>query len=141
MRITFCIITFMLLSFSLQSKADICVVETQSYDNYFKSESLNLDWNNTINTEELQCKKLKMFQDSLEVLSVTTDAGSLIAACSGIGTLVSVYLGVASLTVHTLKFAVSQLPCEESMSQLFIEKLVKENVCLELEKNNLKCQQ
>ncbi len=139
MRTLICIMTFVFLS--LQSKADVCVVETQSYENNFLSESLNLDWNSTgKNIDEFQCKKLKLVQDSLEVLSVTTDAGSLIAACSGIGTFVSVYLGFASLTVHTVKFAVSQLPCEESMPELLIEKIVKENVCLELEKNNLKCQ-
>lgn len=139
MRTIICVMSFVFLS--LQSKADICVVETQSYDNYSLSENLILDWNSTNeSTDELQCKKLKVFQDSLEVLSVTTDAGSLIAACSGAGALVSVYLGIASITVHTIKFAVSHLPCEESMPQVLIEKIVKENVCFELEKNNLKCQ-
>ncbi len=120
MRTIIWIMILISLGYSFDSKADVCVI------NY--------------NNDEIQCQKLKLIQDGLNILTITTEAGTLYSACSGIGTPVAVYLGIAGITLQTVRLAVSQLPCEETADAALIDQLVKENVCLELEKNGLACE-
>ena len=120
-----------LLGYSFDSRADVCVTE-QIFSN-------NTALNYMISSDEIRCQKLKVAQDSLDVLSIITNAGSLYAACTGVGTPVAVYLGLAGLSLQSVKFAVSQLPCDEETDAVLIDQLVKETVCTELEKNGLVC--
>ncbi len=130
MRKLIWIMTMILLGYSFESSASVCVTEQTTY---------NTEYNYNITSDEIRCQQLKVVQDGLTVLSIATDAGTLYAACSGLGTPVAVYLGIAGLTVQTVKFAVSQLPCQPEADVLLIDQLVKENVCQELEKSGLKC--
>ncbi len=123
--------TMILLGYSFDSKADICVTEQMVYMSEF---------NYVITLDEIRCQKLKLVQDGLNILTIATEAGSLYAACTGVGTPVAVYLGIAGITLQTVRLAVSQLPCEETADVRLIDQLVKENVCLELEKNGLVCE-
>ena len=122
--------TMIFLGYSFETKANVCVKEQTAYE---------VEFNYIINNDEIRCQSLKVVQDGLTVLSIANDAGTLYVACSGLGTPVAVYLGIAGLTLQTVKFAVSQLPCQPKADVLLIDQLVKENVCQELEKSGLKC--
>lgn len=145
MRTIIWIMTLIALGYSFDSKADICVIEQTAYkaELSFNTALGILDADSILfgsNTNEFRCQKLKLVQDGLNILTIATEAGSLYAACSGVGTPVAVYLGIAGITLQTVKLAVSQLPCEETADVALIDQLVKENVCIELEKNGLVCE-
>lgn len=136
--------TLISLGYSFDSKANICVTEQTLYTSELNlSVAAGMLGADSIpfyfSTDEFRCQKLKLIQDGLNILTIATEAGTLYAACSAVGTPVAVYLGIAGITLQTVKFAVSQLPCEPEGDVLLIDQLVKENVCLELEKNGLKC--
>ena len=149
--------TMILLGYSFESNATVCVIEQTAYKAELKhvhSSEIKMNFNHISEVEilktdftefhrlndEISCQKLKVAQDGLDVLSIATNAGSLYAACTGLGTPVAVYLGLAGLTLQTVKFAVSQLPCDPDSDISLIDQLVKENVCIELEKNGLVCE-
>ena len=101
MRKLIWIMTMILLGYSFESSANVCVTEQTAY---------NTESNYAITSDEIRCQSLKVAQDGLDILWIATQASSLYAACTGLGTPVAVYLGLAGITLQTVKFAVSHYP-------------------------------
>ena len=101
MRTLIWIMTMIFLGYSFETKANVCVKEQTAYE---------VEFNYIINNDEIRCQSLKVAQDGLDILWIATQASSLYAACTGLGTPVAVYLGLAGITLQTVKFAVSHYP-------------------------------
>ena len=86
-----------------------------------------------------QCNTMKRVEAGIELVSITAEAGSLYAACSGIGAEVSVLLQGGAIGLHAIKFAVSQLPCDKETPAKKIDAEVRQLVREELMDAGVTC--
>ena len=143
------------LAFANQAQAKICYTggpnnhlsgelssemrETLGED--MMAESLRyLNNRNPHNFEGFQCKTMKRWQIGLEVVSIGIAGWTALSACSVVGAPVSAGLGIAGVVTSIAYFGVSHMPCEEDKSsEEEARRLVREEVCAELERNGVPC--
>lgn len=86
-----------------------------------------------------QCKTMHVTDKTLEALSISTEAGSLYAACTGVGAPVAVTLSGVSLGLQAIKLIVSSLPCDDQDNDKKVQAKIHEAVCEELSSQGIKC--
>lgn len=97
-----------------------------------------------IEMASLQCSTYRAASQGLAVVDIGLTAATVYSACSDPAVppkvIVTVSLGVGALVTKILKFAVDQLPCDNSKDVKSLVQEVKLEVCSSLAEGGVKCQ-
>lgn len=95
----------------------------------------------------LRCESLNRLRGYLQAINYGTQLGLAAAACATIAAppaapvsaTVTAFIGIASAAISVVDFHLSYLPCDDAKHEEDLKKLIKEQVCIELQKNGVKC--
>lgn len=87
----------------------------------------------------LTCETLTGVSTGLQAVSLTLTAGSLYAACTGIGAPYSLLMQGGALSFRVVDLVVKQLPCDSKTQDEKIQRMTNQAVCEKLKSQGIVC--